>query len=157
MQLIKVLSGLLTPTIAILAVYIAYRQHQTAKAKLKLDLYEKRLIIFHNFKTFIWLRITKLEFEENELKDFERNTNECIFLFGDKIIDFRNALINKGKDLIKKDREIKRRIREESLHSTDPMELERLQKERENVSSWFDFEHGNIENRFNKYLNFRKL
>ena len=90
MKLLDVLSGLLTPTIAILASYIAYRQYRTAKAKLKLDLYEKRLKIFKYFKTFIWRRITNLEFvineHENELKDFEINTTECIFLFGEEMI-----------------------------------------------------------------------
>lgn len=157
MQIIKILNGLLTPIIAVLAVYIAYRQYQTANAKLKLDLYEKRLKIFRDFKAFIWLRITKLEFEESELEDFEVNTNEFIFLFGDEIVKFRNALITKGKNLIKKDREIKRRIVEENLHLTDPMELKKLQKERDEISTWLETEHKNIENRFSKYLDFRKL
>lgn len=161
MKLLEVLSGLLTPIIAILASYIAYRQYRTAKAKLKLDLYEKRLKIFKYFKTFIWQRITNLEFvineHENELRDFEINTTESMFLFGDEIVKFRNDLIINGKNLIKKEREIKRRIDEDNLHFTDPMALKELQIESHEISTWFETEHKNIENRFRKYLDFRKL
>ena len=35
-------SALLTPTIAAIAAYIAYQQHQTARTKLRHDLYERR-------------------------------------------------------------------------------------------------------------------
>jgi hypothetical protein len=43
---ITILSALLTPIIAILSLLIAANQWITAKRKLKLDLYEKRLVVY---------------------------------------------------------------------------------------------------------------
>jgi hypothetical protein len=53
MDWIDVLSALLTPTIAILGIYIAYQQWRTNKNRLKLELFDKRYEIFTNIKKFI--------------------------------------------------------------------------------------------------------
>ena len=45
--LAQVFSAFLTPLIAIIVAYIAYRQHLTARAKLNLDLFEKRLAVYN--------------------------------------------------------------------------------------------------------------
>lgn len=43
---VTILSALATPTLAIFAIYIAWRQHQTAKEKIKLDLFDRRFALF---------------------------------------------------------------------------------------------------------------
>jgi hypothetical protein len=43
---LTILSSLATPFIAVLGIWIAYRQSRTARYKLKLDLYETRLSIY---------------------------------------------------------------------------------------------------------------
>lgn len=45
-ELIEVFSGLLQPTIAIIAVYIAYQQYKTGRDRVRLDLYDKRFMVF---------------------------------------------------------------------------------------------------------------
>ena len=54
-QVVKYLSGLLTPIIAIIAAYIAYRQYKNDNERLKRDLYEKRYAIFSNLMETIAL------------------------------------------------------------------------------------------------------
>lgn len=41
------LSALLTPVVAAIAVWIAYQQASTARAKLKLDLFERRIAVYN--------------------------------------------------------------------------------------------------------------
>ncbi len=45
-ELIEIFSGLLTPTIAIIAVYIAYQQLKTNRYRVRLNLYDKRFKVF---------------------------------------------------------------------------------------------------------------
>lgn len=53
-----VLSSLATPIIAALGIWIAYRQSRTARYKLKLDLYEKRLVIYEAVRNAIGTIVT---------------------------------------------------------------------------------------------------
>lgn len=48
-----VLSGLLTPVVALLGLYIALRQWFTARSKLKLDLFDRRLVIYEAVRSYI--------------------------------------------------------------------------------------------------------
>ena len=55
---LTVLSSLATPFIAVLGIWIAYRQSRTARYKLKLDLYEKRLCIYEAARNAIGTIVT---------------------------------------------------------------------------------------------------
>lgn len=46
----QAISALLTPVIAAIVTYIAYRQYDTARAKLALDLFEKRLAVYQRLR-----------------------------------------------------------------------------------------------------------
>jgi hypothetical protein len=46
-------SALLTPVVALLAMYIAYRQWRTAQNKLKLDLFERRVAIYEAAQSYV--------------------------------------------------------------------------------------------------------
>lgn len=47
------LSALLVPTVAILGAFIAYRQWRTAQNKLKLELFDRRLIVYEAARDYI--------------------------------------------------------------------------------------------------------
>ncbi len=49
---VDVLSALLTPTIAVIATYVAYQQWRVNKTKLDLDLYDRRLAIYKAVDVF---------------------------------------------------------------------------------------------------------
>ena len=52
-EAIKIFSGLLTPVIAIVAVYIAWQQWQTNRQKLILDRYDRRLRIYEEVRKIL--------------------------------------------------------------------------------------------------------
>lgn len=147
MYFIKVLSGFLTPTIAVLTAYIAYRQYKTDKNKLKFDLYEKRFNLFSEFKSLLFKINEDGKIDRLELRDFKFKTIECNFLFGSDIWEFRNALIEKSLRIT----QLNERIPEEM---NDPQKLEELQTERKKISLWCDSKYENIEKTFYKYLDF---
>ena len=58
---VDVLSALLTPTIAVIATYVAYQQWRVNKTRLDLDLYDRRLAIYKAVDAFfgdVWTQIT---------------------------------------------------------------------------------------------------
>jgi len=84
---IDLLTALLTPTIALIAVYIAWQQWRTAEMKRKQNLFEKRYAFFQQMWHFYAGHIQNPEkvpptFEE-DLIDY---VHEAEFLFGDDII-----------------------------------------------------------------------
>ena len=50
---IDILSALLTPLIALIAVYVAYQQHKINKIRLQHELYERRLRVYKAVQTFM--------------------------------------------------------------------------------------------------------
>lgn len=77
--------NILTSVIALLAIYIAYRQYKIAKYKVKFDLYEKRFKIYELCIELIDKIITNREVEDLFFTRFVRAKNESYFLFNKKV------------------------------------------------------------------------
>ena len=75
---IEILKGLLTPLIAIIALWIAYQQRVINKNKLKLDLFEKRYEVYRYIRVFIANTLSHGNVTDDELNDFTRNTMKNI-------------------------------------------------------------------------------
>jgi hypothetical protein len=52
-KLIQLVSALLTPIIAVVTTYIAIQQYRTSRLKFKLEMFEKRYVIYQGVKNFI--------------------------------------------------------------------------------------------------------
>lgn len=178
MNFLNVLSGLLTPMIAIIAVYIAYQQYQSNKKqgelklkldsdsselerkrlnleeyKLKLDLYNKRFRIFEETKKVLYKIVQEAHIDLAELNDFRFSTDESKFLFDDEISQFFVEL---------KTNAIKLNHAEENLKDRNqyPVGTEKLEEkisQAKELSSWFNAEYNNLETKFDRYLNFKNL
>ena len=96
---INVFSALLTPVIAVIAVYIAYQQWQTNRRRLELDLYERRLHVYQAVSQFIYKVLTGFSPELQDISDLRRNTFEADFLFGADIRDYVRSLDTHARDL----------------------------------------------------------
>ena len=164
MQVVNILSALLTPIIAVLAVYIAYQQYQINKKvserqnflnlkKLNLDLYQKRFRIFNETKEIL-LKINKeAKIDIIEIRNFNFSINESKFLFGDEIIQYLQDLqksANKLSNLTKSSDN-------SSLYRDGHQARKQLVDERHVLINWFTTEYENVENRFIKYLDFKNL
>ncbi len=146
---LKVVSGFLTPLIAILAVYIAYQQYYINKQKLKLDLYEKRYRIFDETKKILLKINQEAKIDTIELRDFMFSTNDRIFLFEPEINQFIMDIKEKAIALNSSEANLRAQF------SSD----ERAEQAAKNsmLTKWFSFEYENIEKRFLKYLDFKEL
>ena len=89
---IDVLSGLLTPVIAAIAVYIAYQQWQTNHRKLELDLYGGRLRVYQAVTRFLDKVLTELSPEPQDIFDLRSDTAEADFLFGPDVTEYLRQL-----------------------------------------------------------------
>lgn len=91
-QAFKILSGLLTPLIAIITLYIAWQQYMINKRKYKLDLYEKRLQIYGEVKKILGAVMGSTTVSDINLMkfiaEFITSTSEADFLFDQEITTF---------------------------------------------------------------------
>ena len=99
-EIIKVFGGLLTPLIALIAIYIAYQQHKTNRDKLRLDLFEKRYAIYKGIQKFLTLILRAGKTNYEELMQFNGETQDATFLFRDEIPAYIGDIYSKANDLI---------------------------------------------------------
>ncbi len=150
-ETIKIISGFLTPIIAIIATYIAYQQYFINKQKLKLELYEKRYRIFNETKKVLFKINQDAQIGLDELWDFMFNTNDRVFLFNSEINEFILEIKSKAIEINHSTKRFQDLNKLPLNSKNDLIEKYALQ------TKWFTHEHNNIENRFFKYLNFKRL
>lgn len=82
---INTFAALLTPMIAIIVAYVAYRQYRTARDKLSLDLFEKRLAVYRKVREAVsMINTSGKPSREADLLLLEAK-DAATFLFGDDI------------------------------------------------------------------------
>ena len=144
-QVVKYLSGLLTPIIAIIAAYIAYRQYKNDNERLKRDLYEKRYAIFSNLMETIALVVQDANVDMKTLITFKKSTREAYFLFDDDISGYLDEVYKNG---------LKLRTINKALTENLPVSDKRNQLANEDAElmAWFadQFDVANV--KFSRYL-----
>lgn len=91
------LSALLTPTVAVLGSFIAYRQWRTAQNKLKLELFERRFVVYSAATTLIGSIMSSGKAKDEELFKFLSSTHDAKWLFSATIAEyFEKELYHKG-------------------------------------------------------------
>ncbi|HEV8552511.1 MAG TPA: hypothetical protein VGR65_03865 [Casimicrobiaceae bacterium] len=79
-----ILSALSTPLLATVAGYIAWRQWQTARNKLRFDLFDKRLAVYTQTHDYL-VTFLQSEIAKPPALDFETRTYQGKFLFGENV------------------------------------------------------------------------
>jgi len=97
---IEVFNALLTPLIAILAAYIAWKQYQIEHHSLRNQLYERRHIVFMAFMSLLAdiMRQGKSTYER--VGQFYAEASEADFLFSEAIAKQRDELHSKAIDFV---------------------------------------------------------
>lgn len=85
---IDVLSALLTPTIALVAVGIAAFQLRLANTKVKFDLFEKRYAVYSAVNEFIGQTLSAGNSTPDMQREFLNGTNSAQFLFDESFAKF---------------------------------------------------------------------
>lgn len=89
------LTALITPTVAALGLWIALQQLQTARSKLKLDLFDRRIAVYQSIMEFIGSILTTGKVKEEERFKYLQATRDARWLFGDEIVSYIDVDIHK--------------------------------------------------------------
>jgi hypothetical protein len=89
----QVLSALLTPVIAALAVFIAYDSKNAARDKLKLDLFERRLEIYTATRDVLALVLIRGSVTHEEIQAFLYGVCSARWLLNDQIADYMQTTL----------------------------------------------------------------
>lgn len=96
----QIFSALLTPTVAILGLYIAYCQYRAAQNKLKMDLFDKRFAVYDASRNLIKSIISSGKAQDDQMHLFLAGTREAKWLFKEEIDYYlNNQLWGKVVDL----------------------------------------------------------
>jgi hypothetical protein len=97
---IATLSALLTPIIALIAIYIAYQQYKINQQRLRHETYERRLRVYKAVQKHLSniLRTGKTSYQECTL--FYSDASEAAFLFDNSVMDKIDEIYNKSLDMV---------------------------------------------------------
>ena len=160
MNIIEILNGLMTIFIAGFVAYIGYQQFLLNEKlatidsqKIKFELYEKRFRIFTETKKILHKINQDSKIDLIELRDFRFNTNERLFLFEDDIINLIEQIKSNAIELNHSTDDLK----DLSRFPVGSYEREQQINKDSDLTRWFSNEYENIEARFLRYLDFKKL
>jgi hypothetical protein len=137
--IIMVLSALLTPTIGLIATYIAWQQHVTNRRQFRLALFEKRLTVFNVTVEFIAVILQKGNAKVEDTFTFQNKIREHEFLFGSEIAAYTDEL---RKNALK----LWAMSEERAKNATSIREL----------LLWFNAEFPKATDKFKPYMNFTR-
>src|ERR1700730_7425228 len=83
-----VLSALLTPVVAVLGVFVTYRLGSTAQNKLKLDLFDRRLLVYDAARELISSIMTSGKTSPEQEFKYLSGTRGAVWLFDQSIVEY---------------------------------------------------------------------
>jgi hypothetical protein len=140
-----VLSALLTPVIAALAVFIAWQQWQTNRNKLKFELFDRRLVVYQAAQDLLSVVTGSGDVPSEKSFEFLMRTRAAKFLFDDEIDQYLyRELYAKAVALQTLNSELK------DVPVGD--ERSRLARERKEVFDWFAAQIEALDRKFSPFL-----
>lgn len=140
-------SAFLTPLIAVVATYIAFRQYKTHWLKLKLDLYEKRFAVFETVLSFIGLLATWQKPTAQDMVKLDEAKITSFFLFGEEVPKYIQTLRDKAVEINLLSSE-----RREIAGLADGQMSAKLREEQTIVVDWFEKQYTQCRSVFERYL-----
>jgi hypothetical protein len=141
--------AIITVVNAIFVTCIICQQHRVSKAKLKLELFERRHRIYESFATYLSEFFTKGNADHNRIDQFLRETRDTPFFFGKDIISLREEIskLSYEHDILERPNIMQGKIVQER---TELFDKQRIMKDR---LTGID---KNLSVSFGQYLNFER-
>lgn len=139
------LAALLTPTVAVLGLWLASRQWRTAQNKLKLDLFDRRFTVFAAANAFLLSIFRSGKAIDDEAHKYLVATREAKWLFDDSIAEYlEKQIYRKALDLQVLDSELQGipAGEERSINIRAQVDLKK----------WFIAQHETMDERFSPFL-----
>jgi hypothetical protein len=137
-KVVRVFSALLTPVIALLASYIAWRQHMTNRRQFRLALFEKRWAVFKSTATLIAAVLQSAQVQLSEINAFDIGTSDQEFLFGADIVEYLSQIRHQAVNLLGLGNDVQR------------------SPERTALVQWFGGQMDETKKKFGKYMAFKE-
>lgn len=99
-QWFEVFSALLTPAIALIAVYIAYQQHKINQERLRHETYDKRLKVYKAVQKHLSIIMQKGTTTYDACSEFYSEASEAAFLFDKSVMDRIDTIYTKSINLV---------------------------------------------------------
>lgn len=145
---LSIAQGCVPIAIAAMVAWVGWRQLQAARAKLKLDLFEKRLAIFNATWEQVGRSAQNKPYEYRELGLWFNKIHEASFLFGPDIVEYLNEIREKA---------IEEQILWAKVQPLHPEPATDEQKaEHKALNDWFLAEAKHIQHKFAPYLSFHE-
>ena len=151
METVAKLMDIILPTvIASFAVYIAWRQHQTARNKLKLDLFDRRFKVYGGVIDLLSTVLRDGQVHSDDLTKYHVETNAKEFLFDDDIVEFM-AEVRKNAIVL---RQVNQQL--QSLRDDREKERHQLAGDDAELCRWFAEQLELAPSKFENYLGFKR-
>jgi len=144
--MIQALSALLTPVIAIVTMYIAIQQYRSSGRKYRLELFDRRYVVFAAVRDFILAGIRQATVTTDEIFDLNAKTRDAFFLFDDSVEKYVDDLRSKGARL----QYIYERLGDMSLGVGE--ERSQLAEEHAELLNWFSSQFSGSKQAFKKFM-----
>ncbi len=144
-----ILSALATPTLAVFAIYIAWRQWRTAELKRKQDLFDKRYEVYGQVIEFFNSMSTPEYFSVDAIMKLHIPRRKAFFLFNEEISNYITELISRSATLHVKTLSLRQgMVDENERNQISNLILETL--------GFFEKEQKTIDKKFEKFLAIRE-
>ncbi|MGY2442454.1 hypothetical protein [Pseudomonas sp. SDO52101_S400] len=91
---LQYLAALLTPLVAALGILIAFNQWKTARMKLKLDLFDKRVAVYETVQRVVREAVLEEHFTDEMLSDYVEGIAGTRWLYDEKMKDYLIDLVD---------------------------------------------------------------
>ena len=150
MQYVQALGPMVVAVVVgLFAGYIAWRQWETAKHRLRFDLYEKRFAVYSAIKELLNKVVLHGQMTINDIGDFHQNIRGAEFLFD---ADTRDFVMRLGTMALRAS------IRRSQLdRQPDHPRADQLIEEEEEILDFLRIQDQHLERLFGRYLDLSKI
>lgn len=141
---VTVLQALLTPLIALLALYVAWQQWRTNHNKFRLDYFDRRFSIYKAAMQLATEISSQGNVSNDELHSFSVNTREAEFFFDDEIAGFCRDMHNEARAIQMGCKKLQGALSEEQRKNSQELLLQRV--------GWFNKQVDEMPGKFRLFL-----
>ena len=145
---LKLVSGLLTPLIGLIAAYIAWQQWKTNRQKLILDRYDRRLRVYEEVRRILSIVMRDAKASTEDLLKFRTAVSEADFLFGPEVMAYIDVVYKRGLHLWQRSTEYRDSTQDRSADYDHQIVVREMNQE----LVWFTAQFEPAKQLFKKYL-----
>jgi hypothetical protein len=102
---ISIFQALLTPTIGVVAAFVAWQQYRLAKQKHDIDIFNRRMHVYKTTIAFLVKAEGRYSISEGEYYEWLSDVADAEFLFGKEILDLLRNIESASADIILQQRD----------------------------------------------------